>query len=256
MSWSRVLMLRGIAAAILLSVTAAAQAQFPGSVPDTFRLNAGGMYAWFNTDVTFEQNGGAGAAVNLGRPQPARLEGRVLRQGLPELRLPFLRLRLRRVLAEPRNDYLAGHHLRRRHLHGGGVRRGEGKEPAALRRHPVQFPSQPFHAARPHPGRRVSDPGGPAERLGRRRRAGRPGRRADGHEGGKDLDARSSSRDRIRRGARKRGLRRDPLQWHLRARPSVRRVDLPGGCARGLVLRPTLRSRRRVQLHPVSNQEG
>jgi len=58
-------MLRGIAAAILLSVTAAAQAQFPGSVPDTFRLNAGGMYAWFNTDVTFEQNGGAGAAVNF-----------------------------------------------------------------------------------------------------------------------------------------------------------------------------------------------
>ena len=65
MTWSRVLMPRGIAVAILLSVTAAAQAQFPGSVPDTFRLNAGGMYAWFNTDVTFERDGGTGGGVNF-----------------------------------------------------------------------------------------------------------------------------------------------------------------------------------------------
>ena len=58
-------MSRALVGIVLLSVAAAAQAQFPGNVPDTFRLNAGGMYAWFNTNVTFEQNGGAGPEVSF-----------------------------------------------------------------------------------------------------------------------------------------------------------------------------------------------
>ncbi|HEY1252742.1 MAG TPA: hypothetical protein VGH97_16295 [Thermoanaerobaculia bacterium] len=58
--------LPSITAAVLgLLFAAAAQAQFPGDVGNTFRINAGGQYAWFNTNLTFEQNGGAGAAVNL-----------------------------------------------------------------------------------------------------------------------------------------------------------------------------------------------
>jgi hypothetical protein len=51
-SWLRKL---AIAAALLLLAAARAEAQFPGDVPDTFRLNLGGMYAWFTTDVTFQQ---------------------------------------------------------------------------------------------------------------------------------------------------------------------------------------------------------
>jgi len=54
---TRALATRALAAAILLSGATAAQAQFPGSVPNTFRLAAGGMYAWMNTAVTLEQNG-------------------------------------------------------------------------------------------------------------------------------------------------------------------------------------------------------
>src|SRR5262245_53395378 len=45
-----------------------AQAQFPGDVPNTFRLEAGGMYSWFTTELTFEENqpeGSVGAAINL-----------------------------------------------------------------------------------------------------------------------------------------------------------------------------------------------
>jgi hypothetical protein len=44
------------AAAVCLLAARPARAQFPGDVPNTFRLTAGGMYAWFNTDVTFQQN--------------------------------------------------------------------------------------------------------------------------------------------------------------------------------------------------------
>jgi hypothetical protein len=54
-----------VAALLFFAASAAARAQFPGSVPDTFRLNVGGMYAWFNTDVTFEQNGGAGPSISF-----------------------------------------------------------------------------------------------------------------------------------------------------------------------------------------------
>ena len=42
------------AASCLLLAASRAQAQFPGDVPDTFRLNVGGMYAWFGTDVTLQ----------------------------------------------------------------------------------------------------------------------------------------------------------------------------------------------------------
>jgi hypothetical protein len=44
-----------IAASLLLFAAASAEAQFPGDVPDTFRLDVGGMYAWFTTDVSFQQ---------------------------------------------------------------------------------------------------------------------------------------------------------------------------------------------------------
>lgn len=58
-----------VAASAVLLAAASAQAQFPGDVPDTFRLYAGGMYAWFNTTVTFQQNlipdGPIGEGVDL-----------------------------------------------------------------------------------------------------------------------------------------------------------------------------------------------
>ena len=57
------------AASCLLLAASRAQAQFPGDVPDTFRLNVGGMYAWFGTDVTFQEDftpgGPIGAGINL-----------------------------------------------------------------------------------------------------------------------------------------------------------------------------------------------
>ena len=57
------------AAACLLLAASRAQAQFPGDVPDTFRLNVGGMYAWFGTDVTLQEDftpgGPIGAGINL-----------------------------------------------------------------------------------------------------------------------------------------------------------------------------------------------
>jgi hypothetical protein len=43
------------AVSFLFLAAAGARAQFPGEVPDTFRLDLGGMYAWFTTDVTFQQ---------------------------------------------------------------------------------------------------------------------------------------------------------------------------------------------------------
>jgi hypothetical protein len=62
-----------LAAFGLLFAVGVASAQsadtFPGDVPNTFRLYAGGMYAWFNTTVTFQENltpgGPVGAGVNL-----------------------------------------------------------------------------------------------------------------------------------------------------------------------------------------------
>jgi hypothetical protein len=44
-----------LAASVIFLGAAAARAQFPGDVPDTFRLKLGGMYAWFNTEVTFQE---------------------------------------------------------------------------------------------------------------------------------------------------------------------------------------------------------
>jgi hypothetical protein len=59
----------GAALILLFATSAVAQAQFPGDVPDTFRLRLGGMYAWFNTEVTFQENitegGPIGAGVSL-----------------------------------------------------------------------------------------------------------------------------------------------------------------------------------------------
>ena len=62
-----------IAVAALLLVVGSASAQssdtFPGTIPDTFRLRLGGTYAWFNTNVTFQENitpgGPIGSGVNL-----------------------------------------------------------------------------------------------------------------------------------------------------------------------------------------------
>ena len=57
------------AVACLLLAASRAEAQFPGDVPDTFRLNVGGMYAWFGTDVILQENftpgGPIGAGINL-----------------------------------------------------------------------------------------------------------------------------------------------------------------------------------------------
>ena len=57
-----------IAAAVLLLAAAvgSAQNQFPGDVPDTFRLRLGGMYAWFNTEVTFQENLTPGGPIGAG----------------------------------------------------------------------------------------------------------------------------------------------------------------------------------------------
>lgn len=65
MGWARILFVSA-AAALLAS---RAQAQFPGDVPDTFRLSAGGMYAWFTTNVNLQENltpgGPIGGGVDL-----------------------------------------------------------------------------------------------------------------------------------------------------------------------------------------------
>jgi hypothetical protein len=50
----------------LLLFATRAQAQFPGDVPDTFRLSAGGMYAWFNTNVIFQENLTPGGPIGGG----------------------------------------------------------------------------------------------------------------------------------------------------------------------------------------------
>ena len=55
------------AAAVFLLAAATARAQkFPGDVSNTFRVSAGGMYAWFNTKVTLEQDQPpVGAEINI-----------------------------------------------------------------------------------------------------------------------------------------------------------------------------------------------
>lgn len=62
---SRVPVLCAIAAVTVFFAAAQARAQFPGDVPNTFRLTAGGMYSWFTTEMAFEQNGSGGASVNI-----------------------------------------------------------------------------------------------------------------------------------------------------------------------------------------------
>jgi len=54
------------AAAVCLLAAGRAQAQFPGEVPNTFRIVAGGMYAWFNTTVTLQQNVTSGGPIGSG----------------------------------------------------------------------------------------------------------------------------------------------------------------------------------------------
>jgi hypothetical protein len=73
-SMKRALVLRAVAALCLVFAAAAAQAQFPGNVPDTFRLNLGGMYAWFNTEVTLEAAGAGGprSTSRTRSPYPGR----------------------------------------------------------------------------------------------------------------------------------------------------------------------------------------
>ena len=53
--------------AVLLLAAAPARAQFPGQVPDTFRITLGAQYDWFHTDVQFTQlvNGVPGTSVNF-----------------------------------------------------------------------------------------------------------------------------------------------------------------------------------------------
>src|SRR5262245_44851122 len=55
-------------AAVAVGVLAAGQAraQFPGDVPDTFRLSAGGMYGWFSTDVTLQEDLTPGGPIGAG----------------------------------------------------------------------------------------------------------------------------------------------------------------------------------------------
>jgi hypothetical protein len=55
-----------VAAVLWILAAAPARAQFPGDVPDTFRLSLGGMYAWFTTDVTFQQNLTPGGPIGNG----------------------------------------------------------------------------------------------------------------------------------------------------------------------------------------------
>ncbi len=62
--WST-LFLAAFALALATGV-ASAQNTFPGDVPNTFRLNLGGMYAWFNTTVTFQQNLTPGGPIGSG----------------------------------------------------------------------------------------------------------------------------------------------------------------------------------------------
>jgi hypothetical protein len=58
--------LLAVAALLLAAGVASAQNQFPGDVPDTFRLRLGGTYAWFNTNVTFQENLTPGGPIGSG----------------------------------------------------------------------------------------------------------------------------------------------------------------------------------------------
>ncbi|HKD16248.1 MAG TPA: hypothetical protein VKG23_00165 [Thermoanaerobaculia bacterium] len=55
-----------VAATFLVLAAAPARAQFPGDVPDTFRLDVGGMYAWFTTNVNFQENLTPGGPIGGG----------------------------------------------------------------------------------------------------------------------------------------------------------------------------------------------
>ena len=55
-----------LAALLLLFAATPAQAQFPGDVADTFRLDPGGMYAWFTTNVNFQENLTPGGPIGGG----------------------------------------------------------------------------------------------------------------------------------------------------------------------------------------------
>ncbi len=46
--------------------SAESSATFPGDVPNTFRLYLGGEYAWFNTNVTFQENLTPGGPIGAG----------------------------------------------------------------------------------------------------------------------------------------------------------------------------------------------
>jgi len=71
--WTRGLVPRLLlAGATLLAATVAtadSSKDFPGDVPDTFRLDIGGQYAWFHTDVAFQENltpgGPIGGGINF-----------------------------------------------------------------------------------------------------------------------------------------------------------------------------------------------
>ena len=69
-SFGRVAPRTVLAAAVALLAGAIVRADssrdFPGDVPDTFRLNLGGMYAWFNTDVAFQENLTPGGPIEGG----------------------------------------------------------------------------------------------------------------------------------------------------------------------------------------------
>lgn len=66
--WKRAVKPLRLAAAVAfgLFVAGQARAQFPGDVPDTFRLSAGGMYAWFSTDVTLQEDITPGGPIGGG----------------------------------------------------------------------------------------------------------------------------------------------------------------------------------------------
>ncbi len=55
-----------VAVSFFFLAAAGARAQFPGDVPDTFRLSVGGMYAWFTTNVNFQENLTPGGPIGGG----------------------------------------------------------------------------------------------------------------------------------------------------------------------------------------------
>ena len=125
MTVTRKLRLLAVAACLLLAASRA-QAQFPGDVPDNFRLNVGGMYAWFGTDVTLQEDftpgGTRGAGDQPRGPRRGEVETRILRPRLLEPLGPFLhRLRLHRLRSQQLGFDCLRHPVRRCDLHRGGI---------------------------------------------------------------------------------------------------------------------------------------